>query len=854
MSTKSNISSVEVLKQLEKTYWAVEKKITPLIVNELNKELRKPLNERSWITEICIKSKSGQEIQIGKLVKELFLFRSKLTALRVGIEFIPNLKTELTWDHSNQNNTLETIASLLKSFKGKSDEATKILEKLRQNFNNKIIFKSHKKYPDNQFYSTSYNPESIVTEYVEDKIIWTTIFEDINIDKIFNSLILKIHAVNLIEKTKGSKTSGVDDICFRNSIKIASISTKMDEEILKELKQIHPAFKLKTLAKRSNNLVIQRKGEAISPNKRLRAALQRSTLGKTIVKMSKIEFNKMKSSPKKYITEHNALAAKFNLKLKYDLLNGLKYNALLKYKSNDILRVMITKSNGKLRPVGILSIYDRLIQKFVLIIMEPYMEPIGDRNSWGFRSGRSASHAITQIAQILQWKSNNELNQYKNKMRDSLSKIRTKHKASKINTPTDAEMVKIKFPRPGKRSIRKNIPKNLSCKKRKKIVSHIKYVLDADIKGCFENISHDWLLKWVPISELYKSLLYKILKTNIVEKSIKQDNWMSNVLKPWSKYTWLHWSIFKHELIFTENKYNQIQNSEENNKGISQGGIISPLLMNWTLDGLSYIARNGSVTNHTNRKIITTEKLAAEIKLNKKNKKLKKKINLLTSTHLIRFADDFLFITSNPDGIENAMGSIKRFLEIRGLELSDEKTKIIRMTMGRKFNYLGWTFHMFSPKKINWLTNVAHSISTRLKDRTKLYIYPSNNNTKSFRNKIKEATSRKFINLRPQELIRKLNPIIWGWSNYFLPSLNQSALRSRLDNYIFTRCKKWCYKKYGGESYAAIIKILFYDTAKNKWYRSMTVGSSKSKTTLSVKSLRKLSASVLFLCSNRITY
>jgi len=103
MSTKSNISSVEVLKQLEKTYWAVEKKITSLIVNELNKELRKPLNERSWITEMCIKSESGQEIQIGKLVKELSLCRSKLTALRVGIEFIPNRKTELTWDHSNHN-------------------------------------------------------------------------------------------------------------------------------------------------------------------------------------------------------------------------------------------------------------------------------------------------------------------------------------------------------------------------------------------------------------------------------------------------------------------------------------------------------------------------------------------------------------------------------------------------------------------------------------------------------------------------------------------------------------------------------------------------------------------------------
>jgi len=43
----------------------------------------------------------------------------------------------------------------------------------------------------------------------------------------------------------------------------------------------------------------------------------------------------------------------------------------------------------------------------------------------------------------------------------------------------------------------------------------------------------------------------------------------------------------------------------------------------------------------------------------------------------------------DPQGINNAVVSIKQFLGVRGLSLSDEKTKIIPMTMGNKVNFLG---------------------------------------------------------------------------------------------------------------------------------------------------------------------
>jgi RNA-directed DNA polymerase len=73
--------------------------------------------------------------------------------------------------------------------------------------------------------------------------------------------------------------------------------------------------------------------------------------------------------------------------------------------------------------------------------------------------------------------------------------------------------------------------------------SRAEWILDADIKGCFDHISHDWLLEHIPME---KSILHKWLKAGYMEKSM------------------LH----------------------STNEGTPQGGIISPVLMNMALDGL----------------------------------------------------------------------------------------------------------------------------------------------------------------------------------------------------------------------------------------------------------------------------
>ena len=195
-------------------------------------------------------------------------------------------------------------------------------------------------------------------------------------------------------------------------------------------------------------------------------------------------------------------------------------------------------------------------------------------------------------------------------------------------------------------------------------------------------------------------------------------------------------------------------------KGTPQGGIISPTLANMTLDGLERAIRDA--------------------------------VPRRARVNFIRYADDFI-ITGKSKYLlmKYVLPVVKQFLADRGLNLSEEKTKITYIRDG--FTFLGQTF---------------------CKHGNTLHITPSSDGVHAIMQKAGNLI-RKHVSSPIAALIKKLNQTLRGWANYHRHVVASEAF-SRVDTYVYEQLWRMIRRRHPKKSKAWLIHK-YWTASGRKW-------------------------------------
>ena len=304
---------------------------------------------------------------------------------------------------------------------------------------------------------------------------------------------------------------------------------------------------------------------------------------------------------------------------------------------HSVRRVEIEKYDGRLRPLGIPTIEDRLIQQCIKQILEPICEAKFYKHSYGFRPNRNTHHAMARAM--------------------FLANIAKYH-----------------------------------------------YVVDIDIKGFFDNVNHGKLLKqlWT-LGIRDKNLL------SIISKMLKAE----------------------------------IRGIGIPDKGVPQGGILSPLLSNVVLNELDWWIASQWENAPTRKQYKSYD--AGHNAL--RNSGLKQ-------VFIVRYADDFkLFCKTRSDAVKLFEGTKMWLKERLSLDISEEKSHIVNLKK-QYSEFLGFKL--------------------KLKPKRNKNVIQSNMTDRAF-NKCKENIRKQIHNIGQnpnQWSVMNFNAAVLGYQNYYRCATN----------------------------------------------------------------------------------
>ncbi len=259
------------------------------------------------------------------------------------------------------------------------------------------------------------------------------------------------------------------------------------------------------------------------------------------------------------------------------------------------------------------------------------------------------------------------------------------------------------------------------------------WILEGDIRGCFDNLSHCWLLEHIPMD---KQILRRWLQAGYIDDGTLFDS----------------------------------------TAGTPQGGIISPVISNMALDGLeAAVYASVGTTKHARSK--------AQI-------------------NVIRYADDFVVTGISKEVLESqVLPAVRQFMAARGLELSEEKTRITHIEKG--FDFLGQNVRKYKGK---------------------LLIKPAKKSVKSLLGRVREIV-KGHASATQAVVIQKLNPIIRGWATYHRHVVAKASF-SLIDAQIWQLLWKWARRRHPTKGARWVKERYFHADGHRSWIFSTrsTVG------------------------------